>query len=95
MRVKILGQYWPLLFRRLRGQASGWCYSDDKASERKLLIDTQLRDREELRVLLHELQHAFNPEASEEWVDQVSTELSDILWRIGYRRKKESPRVAR
>ena len=42
-----------------------------------------------LQILLHECGHAQNYKKSEKVVDREAVELSDLLWRLGYRRTKK------
>lgn len=87
MRVWIRGQYWHLFFRRLRGQAIGWCIPYSRESRRRLLIHDQLSPKETLRILIHEMLHACDPTKDESWVDESSRDMAEILWDLGYRRE--------
>ena len=42
-----------------------------------------------LACLLHECLHAENYGTTERIVDRISTEIADLLWRLGYRRIKK------
>jgi hypothetical protein len=44
--------------------------------------------KEGLQFLLHECFHAENWRTHEPTVDRISIEVGDLLWRLGYRRKK-------
>jgi hypothetical protein len=43
---------------------------------------------ERLRVLIHEVMHAYDKKATERKVDTVSSAIRDVLRRDGYRRKR-------
>ncbi len=47
------------------------------------------RAKEDLVTLLHECLHAEDWELSEKRVDQISTDIGTLLWRLGYRRTKK------
>jgi hypothetical protein len=68
-------------YPRLRGKATGWCYFEDK----KILIDSRLRNRKRLECEIHEYIHAAYPDLSEESVTCSAYNLAVILWNLGYR----------
>lgn len=86
MRVKVCGKTWNLFFRPCNDKERGWC----KIESREMVVDDRCRPKTMLRVLLHELLHASDWTKDEEWVDEVSTDIANILWRLGYR-KVENP----
>ena len=45
--------------------------------------------KSDLQVLLHECCHAENWKLSEEEVDGIATDISSLLWRLGYRRNEQ------
>ena len=65
------------------------CYPDTDDRERSITISPKLRGRERLDVIIHESLHAEYPSLGkmdeEEWVDTVATNISKLLWRMGYR----------
>jgi hypothetical protein len=87
MRVRVLGKFWNLVFKRL-STVDGYCDSPDKPGK-EIQIDARLRGEERLRVLIHEAGHAANWHASEEWVDEFSTDLARVLTRLGYKNDYE------
>lgn len=44
--------------------------------------------KERLRVLVHESLHLADWKASEAKVDRVSREITEVLWKQGYRKKR-------
>ena len=89
MRIKVGGKYWKLIFKKLRGDYLGKCDSPD-TTDKKIRISKELEGVEELDVTIHELLHAADWYKDEEWVAQTATELSCILWKLGWR-KNVSP----
>lgn len=87
MRVRILGKNWRLSFKPLR-KDDGYCDPPDKCGK-EIQVHSGLRGEQRLRVLCHEITHAGNWHASEEWVDEFSADLARILWRVGYRLTSE------
>ncbi len=86
MKIKILGRCWNLRFVSNLGPNNGTCDSPDTPNK-EIRLQLGLNEREECRVLLHECLHAANWHTySEEYVDQLSKDLSNILWRQGWRK---------
>ncbi len=87
MRVMINGQRWrrevtnrPFYSGGTR--CLGKCYYD----RRLLRIRSGLSPRSELGTDIHEAYHALAPYADEQHVRQVEKGLTDLLWRLGYRK---------
>jgi hypothetical protein len=88
MHVTIFGKRYRLSFVRQRSDYLGKC--DPPAVRGKTIrIVKGLSEEETLDVIIHEILHAADWHKTEEWVDQVATDLAKILWRLGYRRKEE------
>ena len=81
MEILVNGVVWLLRFSRLRGKAMGWCYFDTK----KILVDSRLKGKDRLDVLIHEMLHAHHRQLSEEAVTQTASDIAEVLWKIGYR----------
>lgn len=85
----LAGLRWLLRFTRLRGTADGWAYlpdaKDTKKTVRKILIDSRLKHRRRLEVVIHECLHVFYPTVSEEHITESARDLSRVLWTLGYR----------
>jgi hypothetical protein len=62
--------------------------SDNNRPDIRISID--IRTRLGLISLLHECLHAENYAKGEGVVDRVSSEIGDLLWRLGFRMKDES-----
>ena len=65
----------------------GLC-DDPKDKHRQIIVMAKLRTKNGLRILLHECLHAENWSKSENVVDRVSTEISDLLWKLDFRQRK-------
>jgi len=65
------------------------CYPETEDKEKSITINPKLRGRERMDVIIHESLHAEFPSLKkmeeEEWVDNVATNISKLLWRMGYR----------
>jgi hypothetical protein len=87
MRIKLNQKWWNLKFvPQLRDY--GDMVDPGKASGRVIRIGTWQGEDELLDTLVHELLHAVEPNWTEEKVTEASSEISRVLWRLGYRRKE-------
>jgi hypothetical protein len=87
MRIKLNQKWWNLKFvPQLRDY--GDMVDPGKASGRVIRIGTWQGEDELLDTLIHELLHAVEPNWTEEKVTEASSEISRVLLRLGYRRKK-------
>jgi hypothetical protein len=68
-----------------REQAHGIAESDGI-----VYIDSRLKGKKHLEILLHEVGHLQNPDDTEEEVIEKSVTLCNILWQQGYRRVDNS-----
>ena len=74
------------MYRKLgREQAYGVSSSDGVIE-----IDSRIRSKKHLEVLIHEVLHILQPEDSEEDIIKKSVTLTKILWKEGYRRVDQS-----
>jgi hypothetical protein len=75
-----------IVYRKLgREQAYGVSSSDGVIE-----IDSRLRSKKHLEVLIHEVLHILQPSDSEEEIIKKSVTLTKILWKEGYRRVDQS-----
>jgi hypothetical protein len=75
-----------IVYRKLgREQAYGVSSSDGVIE-----IDSRLRSKKHLEVLIHEVLHILQPLDSEEEIIKKSVTLTKILWKEGYRRIDQS-----
>lgn len=72
--------------RYLRRGLDGLCDHDD----RTILIDRNLRPRERVVILAHEILHAACPKLTEQQVVAASTAIGSVLWREGWRIGEDS-----
>ena len=90
MRLYLMGKCWNLRFVRglLRRSLRGEC-DPPEVKGKEIRIEESLQGEELLEVLIHEMLHAANWHASEEWVETTSRDLARALTRLGYRRAIE------
>jgi len=75
-----------IIYKKLgREQAHGIAESDGV-----VYIDSRLKGKKLLEILLHELMHLQNPLDDEETIINKSVTLCKILWKEGYRRVDNS-----
>lgn len=83
LKVLVRGVWWRLRRRRLRGTKWGWCIYKRKM----LLVEADLSGKKEMEILLHEYNHALQPDLSEEAITEISRNQTDYLYdALGYRR---------
>ena len=58
-----------------------------EAKNKTCRVDSRLKGKKELEIFIHEARHAENYKMySEDYVTEVSHDLANLLWRLGYRR---------
>lgn len=71
-----------VIYRKLgREKALGLAWKDYRIIE----IDDRLDGKEHLDTVIHEVFHVQNPKWPEIQVDSRATELTEILWDLGFR----------
>ncbi|NBQ16937.1 hypothetical protein EBU24_01330 [bacterium] len=75
-----------IIYRKLGKEQAYGLSSSDGIIE----IDSRLKSKKHLEVLIHELLHLLNPKDSEEMIIKKSVTLTKILWKEGYRRIDQS-----
>lgn len=84
--VNILDQQWKIRFSHLRSDKDGWCDNTKK----EIIIHNKLPEKREMEILLHEYLHSSDWHKDEDsWIVPVARDLTDIMWRLGYRRDKD------
>lgn len=91
MKINILGRIWN--FKRVRPSDlkgyEGHCDHPDTPN-RTIKIPNNVCGKNRLIVTLHELRHSEMFElASEEYVDKVTKDLGEALWKLGLRYPEE------
>jgi hypothetical protein len=75
-----------IIYKKLgREQAHGIAESDGN-----VYIDTRLKGKKHLEILLHEVLHLLNPIDDEKAIIRKSVTLTNILWKEGYRKIDDS-----
>ena len=64
----------------------GYAHGDDNSIE----LDTRLKGKKHLEILLHESLHILHPQMTEDEVEIKSIALTGVLWKEGYRRVDNS-----
>lgn len=83
-RVKIRKRFWLLKFTNVLGKGNiGECHDQPK---RELRIRRDLGEQMEMDCLLHEMLHAAFPDLKEDAVNESATDITKIMWDLGYRR---------
>jgi hypothetical protein len=85
MRVKILGKYWTLKYEYPGKGLDGLC-DHPETPNKTIIVKKNLDGKTELCTLLHEIFHSIAWSVDEEYIDRASTDLSEILWKLGYRK---------
>ena len=75
-----------IIYRKLGKEQAYGIASSDGIIE----IDSRLKSKKHLEVLIHELLHLLNPKDTEDMVIKKSVTLTKILWQEGYRRIDQS-----
>lgn len=101
MRVKILGLYWNLRFESLARyrtddgkRVDGLC-DPAKTKGRTIQIESKLIGKSQLEAILHEYEHACDQchgvpfVHAEGYVEAKARDLTNILWKLGYRKSAE------
>jgi len=73
----------------LRGRPCGClgeCQSGERASDRVIRIPVSGDTLPELDTIIHEAMHAACPYLAEEAITSASTDISRLLWRMGWRK---------
>jgi hypothetical protein len=79
-------------FKILIEDIDGLCCDSDNPSEedeKSITISPKIKGRYRMEVIIHECLHAEYPSikesSEEEWVDISASNISKLLWRMGYR----------
>lgn len=87
MRVKINGRLWDLVFTNLQTIDGDCAAPTDKG--KRIRVASTLRGERRLDVLLHEMLHAGAWNLDESTVSTIASDMSRVLWRLGYRGPNE------
>ena len=86
MRIKIGGKYWNLGFTELDEETGGECDSPD-TNGKEIRIATDIKNQEELEVIIHELLHAADWSKDEDWVEVIADDIARTLWKLGWKKE--------
>lgn len=83
-RIRINGKYWTLTTAKIPGY-DGLSENSGTAPNKHIWINKNLRGKPLLGTILHEVLHCVEPRWSEDAVLELEKDLTDILWKLGYR----------
>ena len=86
MHVTILGKRYEVRFVPYLGKNTLGNCEDPNEPGRVIRIRKGLSEKQTLDTTIHEILHASDWTKSEEWIEAVATDLTKILWRLGYRK---------
>lgn len=93
LRISLRHGTWWLTFRKAESSCMagvrGSCDDIAKTGRKWIYISDDLRGKELLDVLIHEMSHAADPRAGEEAIEDQASTIADALWRLGWRQTKE------
>ena len=92
MRIKLFERYWNLVKVHMPTKF-GLCDPPDKPGK-KIRICRSLRGKDELEILIHEMLHACDFHKDEPWVKTTANDISNVLWRLGYRKTADGEIIA-
>jgi hypothetical protein len=75
-----------IIYRKLGKEQAYGIASSDGIIE----LDSRLKSKKHLEVLIHEVMHLLQPEDEEEEIIRKSVTLTKILWKENYRRIDQS-----
>lgn len=85
--INFKGKRYLLQKRPYLGQLVGDCDSPE-SPDKKIRIKSGLSEQEELDVIIHELLHISDWSKDESWVEETATEISKILYKLGWRKQE-------
>ena len=86
-RVIVNGKQWIMSFSRDLPEGEDGSCDHPSVKGKKIKVRKSLPQHLELEVIIHELLHAASFEVlAEEFVDETSESIGQILWRLGWRK---------
>jgi hypothetical protein len=86
MHITILRKRYELRFVPFLGKTVMGTCEDPFEPERIIRIKQGMSEKETLDTIIHEILHAADWWKKEEWVENVATDITRTLWRLGYRK---------
>jgi hypothetical protein len=83
VQITILGKRYRLLFTRVLGRQDD---ADVRVPGRTVRVRPDLSDRDTMDAVIHEALHIADWSKEEWWIEGTATDITRILWRLGYRR---------
>lgn len=99
LRFKVRGKLWNMIFcphkqvqklypPKVR-KVGGILFGQTQYGEKLCIVSDDLNPQLKLDTTIHEALHAELPDLCEETVSEVSTELAELLWEVGYRKVEQ------
>jgi hypothetical protein len=85
VRIKLFGRYWNLVRQKLPRTKDGFCDPPGNPGK-QIRVGRTLRGQRELEVYIHEMLHACDFHKDEPWVETTANDITQVLWRLGYRK---------
>lgn len=86
MKIKLGNKKYNLVYKKLK-KCDGFCSHPDYPN-RTITVDNTLKDPRLLEVIIHECLHGLLWVLDEETVENGSTDIAKVLWKLGYRKIK-------
>lgn len=58
-----------------------------KTKRKRIIVASDLTERDELETVIHEMLHAADWSKDEEWVTEAGADIARALWRLGWRKQ--------
>lgn len=84
MKITILGKKWNFRFVPYLGPEDGGDVDSPDTKHKTIRIVKGLPVEDELRLIIHECLHAADWHKTEEFVDDLSTDIAKLLIKLGY-----------
>jgi len=89
MKIKINKCWWRLIFKPKVKHEGDDCFGVCWHRSRRIEVATDVDEKEIMDTIVHEMLHASDRNQKEEWVARTAFDITNALWRLGYRRPRE------
>jgi hypothetical protein len=84
IKTQLGGTEWHVVHTGDLPDSWGMCYFEEKM----ILLNTKVKPKRALNTVIHEAAHAICPWMTEHAVNSLGDEMSELLWKLGYRKVK-------
>lgn len=96
MKLRLMGKVYSLFYhdkpipRGLNKRAvyAGFCEPPWRKKPR-IVIRTNMKEKQELETLIHEMLHACDFAKTEWWIEEAGHDIATALWKLGWRKNEE------